>query len=201
MRILIAMECSGRVRDAFLARGHDAVSCDLKPTMRPGPHYQGDVLDILYDRWDAMIAHPVCRYLTNSGNKHLYKGWKKENGRDEARWRLMRKAAKFFMLFDRADHIPLRAVENPIMHCHAVKIIGRRADQYIQPWMFGSPFQKATGLHLHGFPKLVPERTKAGYAPGEIKQAVFLMPPSPDREALRSMTDPNIARAMAEQWG
>jgi hypothetical protein len=173
--------------------------------MRPGPHYQGDVLDILNDRWDAMIAHPVCRYLTNSGNKHLYRRlngvWAKENGIDEERFRLMRKAARFFMKFDRAKHIPFRAVENPVMHCHGVKIIGRKADQYIQPWMFGSPRQKATGLWLTALPKLVPERTKASYMPDEIIQEVRYMTPSPDREEKRSMTDIQIARVFAKQWG
>ena len=155
MIILIACECSGIVRDAFLALGHDAMSADLKPTQRPGPHYQGDVRDVLYDRWDALIAHPVCKYMANSGNKHLYlriEGkWAKENGKNEERWEKMKAGAEFFNLFDRADHIPLRCVENPIMNGHALGMVGRIATQFVQPHWFGDPFSKATGLWLTGF--------------------------------------------------
>ncbi len=203
MKILIACECSGIVRDAFRALGHDAMSCDLKPTQRPGPHYQGDVRDVLYDRWDALIAHPVCKYMANSGNKHLYlriEGkWAKENGINEERWAKMRAGAEFFKLFDRAEHIPLRCVENPIMNGHALAMVGRPATQFIQPWMFGEPFQKATGLWLTGWPKLVPQTSKADFS--QIEQAVWKMPPSDDREEKRSQTYEGIANAMAAQWG
>jgi hypothetical protein len=193
VRGLIACECSGVVRDAFLKRGHDVISCDLKPTQRPGPHYQGDVRDILYDAWDFMIAHPVCKYMTNAGVRWLHE-------RPE-RWELLRKGAEFFLLFEKATHIPRRAVENPIMHKYARELIGRKADQYVQPWMFGDPFQKATGLHLTSLPKLTPRKRKNDYAPNEIKQACWLMSPGPDREEKRSETYPGIAAAMAEQWG
>lgn len=179
------------------------MSCDLKPTRRPGPHYQGDVRDVLHKSWDLLIAHPVCKRLTNAGAKHLYIGMKKENGINPVAWKAMEEGAEFFNLFQgpAVAHIPKRCVENPIMHCHAAKLVGCRATQFVHPWWFGSPFQKATGLHLHGLPKLPRERSKDSYAPGEIKQAVWLMGPSPDREEKRSNTDPQVARAMAQYWG
>lgn len=205
MNILIACETSGIMRDAFIARGHNAVSCDLKPTQRPGPHIQDDARAVLRFNWDMLIAHPVCKFLTNAGAKHLYKRvngvWAKKNGRNEERWEAMRKGAEFFRLFERAEHIPKRAVENPIPHGHARALMGRRADQYVHPWWFGSPFSKATGWWLTGLPLLPREREKSSYAPGEIKQAVWLMPPSEDREEKRSETDPQVARACAQYWG
>ena len=202
MKILIACECSGMIRDAFLALGHDAMSCDLKPTQRPGPHHQGDVRDILYQQWDMLIAHPVCKFMANSGNKHLYlriEGkWAKENGKNEERWEKMKAGAEFFNLFDRADHIPLRCVENPIMNGHALGMVGRIATQFVQPHWFGDPFSKATGLWLTGFKPLV--RTH-WIDPATIQQAVWKMPPSDDREEKRSETYPGIAFEMARQWG
>lgn len=201
---MVACECSGAVRDALLARGHNAISCDLKPTRSPGPHYQGDVRDILWKPWDMLIAHPVCKYLTNAGSKHLYRRvngvWSKANGPDEERWRLMREGAEFFLLFENATHIPKRAVENPIMHGHALEIIGRKADQFVQPWWFGDPYQKATGLWLTNLPKLQRKFEKTDYPDG-IRQECWLMAPGPEREELRSKTYPGIAAAMAEQWG
>lgn len=199
LRILIACECSGAVRDAFRALGHTAVSCDLKPSRAPGPHIQGDVREVLYHQWDMLIAHPVCRYLANSGAKHLYVGKKKENGADPERWANMGEAVAFFKMFDQAKHIPMRCVENPIMHGHAMRRIGRPATQYVQPWMFGDPFSKATGLWLTGLMPLRPSHDRSDYS--EIKQDVWKMPPGPDREEKRSNTYPGIARAMAEQWG
>ncbi len=201
MRVLVACECSGEVRDAFLAFGHDAVSCDTKPTRKPGPHYQGDVKDILGDAWDMLVAHPTCKFLTNAGVRWLYIDGRKENGVDQTRWDAMEEGVEFYKLFCDADHIPKRVVENPIMHEFAAARIGHRADQFVHPWWFGSPFQKATGLKLYGLPKLTRERERSSYAPGEIKQAVWLMGPSPDREELRSNTDPQVARAMAQYWG
>lgn len=192
MKILVACEESGRVRDALIAQGHKAVSCDLLPSRTPGPHYQCDVREVLGDKWDGLVAHPVCKYLANSGVQHLHK--------EKGRWKKMRDGAAFFLLFHNAKHIPMRAVENPIMHRYAVKIVGRKADQYVQPYMFGDPFQKATGFWLTGLPKLIPERRKDDYEPGEIKQECWLMPPGPEREKLRSTTYPGIARAISEQW-
>lgn len=200
MKILVACERSGVVRDALIARGHQAYSCDLFPSRRPGPHLLGDVRHALAYPWDMLIAHPVCRYLANSGVKWLYKGGRKENGVDPERWELMQEAAQFYLLFTNAHHIPKRAIENPIMHEYAAELVGHRADQFVHPWWFGSPFQKATGFKLYNLPKLPRERTKDSYAPGEIKQAVWLMGPSEDREEKRSETDPQVARAMAQYW-
>lgn len=197
MNILVACERSGIVRDALIAAGHNAISCDLKPSRRPGPHLQCDVRLVLHRPWDGMIAHPVCRYLTNAGVRWLHS--------QPGRWELMREGAAFFKTLDSGPeirHIPLRAVENPIMHEYAAAIIGRRADQFVQPWWFGSPFQKATGFHLTGLPALPQEFARTWYAERniEIKQAVWLMGPSEDREEKRSETDPQVARAIARYW-
>lgn len=193
MRILVACEKSGRVRDALLAAGHDAMSCDLEPTEAPGPHYQGDVRDVLHEQWDGLVAHPVCRYLSNSGVRWLHE-------RPE-RWAAMVEGAEFFALFLNAAHIPRRAVENPIMHKYAAALIGRRADQFVQPHWFGDPFKKATGLHLEGLPKLTRTHYPGDYPPGTVfKQECWLMGPSAERESLRSRTYLGIANAIATQW-
>lgn len=192
MRILVACECSGEFRDALIALGHDAISCDLKPTRKPGPHYQGDVRDILYDHWDGLIAHPVCRRLANSGVRWLHE-------RPEY-WPEMEKGAEFFKLFLNARHIKRRAVENPVMHGHALKLVGRKADQFVQPWWFGDPFKKATGWWLDGLPKLVRTHQITDYAPGEIKAECHLMTPGPDREEKRSKSYPGHARVATLQW-
>ena len=193
MRVLVACESSGIVRDEFLKLGHDAISCDLKPTERPGPHHQGDVREILGQPWDLLVAHPVCRRLANSGVR-----WLHERPEYMAQ---VRPAAEFFMLFDQAKHIPMRAVENPVMHKYGRAIVGRKADQYFHPHFFGSPFQKLTGLWLHGLPGLIRTHWPKDYPPGTaFVQAVWLMGPSPTREEDRSRTDPLIAKAMAEQW-
>lgn len=193
MNILVACESSGLVRDALAARGHNVVSCDLKPSERPGLHYQGDVRDILFRQWDMLIAHPVCRRLTNAGVRWLHER--------PGYWQELEDGAAFFRLFDRAEHIPKRCVENPIMHRYALERVGRRATQFVQPWWFGSPFQKATGLWLTGLPKLTKRFNKSDYPEGSIRQAVWLEPPGPEREANRSRTDPAVAQAMAEAWG
>jgi hypothetical protein len=197
MNILVACERSGIVRDALIAAGHNAISCDLHPSRAPGPHLQCDVRRVLHRPWDGMVAHPVCRYLTNAGVRWLHS--------DPDRWPLMEKAAAFFRMLDsgpEVQHIPRRAVENPIMHEYAAAIIGRRADQFVHPWWFGSPFQKATGFHLTGLKPLPREYERAWYAGRgiPIKQAVWLMGPSEDREEKRSQTDPQVARAIAQYW-
>lgn len=196
MKVLIACEFSGVVRDAFRAMGHDAVSCDLLPSERPGPHLQGDVLQYLGDGWDLMIAHPPCTYLTNSGVWCLH--------RDKDRWGKMRDGAALFKALLNAD-IPRVAVENPIMHKYAVKIIGRRQDQVIQPWQFGHPESKGTGLWLKGLPKLKPskilQKPEAGHWNNQTPSGRNKIGPSPDRWKLRSITYPGIAEAMAYQWG
>lgn len=194
MKVLIACEYSGTVRDAFIRGGHDAMSCDFLPTDSPGPHHQGDVMEIINDGWDLMIAHPTCTYLTNAGVCHLHK--------DQSRWDKMRDGAAFFKLLLDAN-IPKIAVENPIMHKYAVEIIGRRQDQVIQPWMFGHMEQKATCLWLKGLPKLLPTnnvKAEMMKLPNSQRQRLHYLSPGPDRWKLRSTTFKGIADAMAEQW-
>jgi hypothetical protein len=194
MRVLIACEYSGAVRDAFRALGHDAVSCDLLPTDRPGPHIRGDATVLLSDGWDMLIAHPPCTYLANSGVRWLYG---KQGGtavRDEARWEKMREAADLFRTFLDAP-IPLIAVENPVMHKHAREIIGRGPDCTIQPWEHGHGEIKRTCFWLKGLPPLTPSNVVDGRKP-----RVHFASPGPDRWKERSTTLPGIAAAMAAQW-
>jgi hypothetical protein len=194
MRILVACEYSGKVRDAFRAKGHDAMSCDILPTEVPGPHYQGDVRDVLHDGWDLMVAHPPCTYLSNSGVSWLYK--------DETRWAKMRDAAEFFRTLLNAP-IPKRAIENPIMHKYAVEVIGRRQNQVVQPWMFGHAEQKATCLWLEGLPPLRETnnvKAELQALSAAERQRLHWLPPSKDRWKLRSTTFDGIAAAMSEQW-
>lgn len=181
MRVLIACEYSGRVRDAFLECGHDALSCDLLPTEVPGPHYQGDIRNIVDDCWDLMIAHPPCTFLAVSGAR-----WFKDR-------KPQQKAALAFvqMLLDLP--IPRIALENPISVISS-KI--RKPDQIIQPWMFGQGETKATCLWLKNLPELVPTNIVSGR-----EARVHKMGPSPDRWKERSRTYEGIAAAMAEQWG
>jgi hypothetical protein len=198
VRVLVACEFSGIVRDAFRERGHEAWSCDLLPSESLGPfHYRGDVRRLLSPEggfnvrgWDLMIAHPPCTYLANSGVRWLYGGKGKE--RDENRWIRMELAAEFFQALLDAP-IPRIAVENPIMHRHAGL---PRPTQTIQPWQFGTPETKATCLWLKGLPPLVSTRIVDGRTP-----RVHHASPGPDRWKERSRTDVNIAAAMAEQWG
>ena len=190
MKVLVACEFSGIVRDAFIARGHDAISCDLLPTDRPGPHYQGDVFDILDQDWSLMVAHPPCQYLSNSGVRWLYGG--KGKVPDPVRWAEMERAAAFFMALLDAP-IPRIAVENPIMHGHAGI---RKPDQIVQPWWFGHGETKATGLWLRNLPPLVPTNVVDGRAP-----RVHYASPGPNRWKERSRTLQGLADAMADQWG
>jgi len=160
-----------------------------------GPHYQGDVFDVIGDGWDLMVAHPPCTYLANSGAKHLYLGMKKENGPNPARWEAMREGAEFFKALLEAN-IPKVAVENPIMLGHARNIIGTGPTQIIQPWQFGHGETKATGLWLRNLPPLKPTNIVDGR-----EQRVHRLPPSADRWKLRSTTFEGIAQGMADQWG
>jgi len=196
MRVLIACEYSGVVREAFAAKGHYAMSCDLEPTDILGNHYQGSVLDIINDGWDLMIAHPPCTYLTNAGVCHLHK--------DNSRWEKLDDGAAFFKLLLDA-HIPKIAVENPIMHKYAKERIGNiKQSQVIQPWMFGHMEQKATCLWLKGLPLLQEtNNVKAQMLelPDNQRQRLHYLPPSPTRWKERSKTFQGIADAMAEQWG
>lgn len=186
MKVLIACEFSGIVRDAFTAKGHDAWSCDLLPTERPGNHIQGDVLKILNNNWDLMIAHPPCTRLCNSGVRWLA---------ERNLWREMKAAAGFFRILLDAP-IDKVVCENPIPHKYAIKEIGREYDQIIQPWQFGHGETKATCLWLKNLPELKPANITAGR-----EARIHKMSPSKNRGRLRSITFQGIADAMAEQWG
>jgi hypothetical protein len=182
-RVLIACEYSGTVRDAFLALGHEAMSCDLLPTETPGPHYQGDVRDVLDYPWDLMIAHPPCTDLSVSGARHF--AAKRMDGRQQA-------SASFFLRLSKAD-IPHIAIENPVC---IMSSLWRKPDQTIQPWQFGHGETKATCLWLKNLPPLKHTAVVDGR-----EQRVHKLPPSPDRWKIRSKTYEGIARAIAEQWG
>lgn len=181
MKVLVACEYSGVVRDAFLARGHDAMSCDLLPTEVAGPHHQGDVRDVLYDDWDLMVAHPPCTHLAVSGAR-----WFKDKLPEQA------EALEFVRLLLEAP-IARIALENP------VSIISsriRKPDQTIQPWQFGHGEVKRTCLWLKNLPPLQPTDVVDGREP-----RVHMMPPGPDRWKERSRTFAGIGAAMADQWG
>lgn len=197
MRVLVACEYSGRVRDAFLARGHDAISCDLLPTDVPGPHHQGDVLELIRrEKFDLMVAHPPCTYLCSSG---LH--W---NGRVPGRAEKTEEALEFVRALLSCD-IPKIALENPA-GCIGTRI--RKSDQIIQPWQFGADASKSTCLWLKGLPKLVPTSIieprivngKKRWA-NQTDSGQNRLPPSEDRWKIRSETYVGIAEAMAAQWG
>lgn len=193
MRVLVACEFSGVVRDAFAAKGHDAWSCDLLPTESPGNHLVGDVRNFFHLDWDLMIAHPPCTYLANSGVRWLYGG--KGAVVDQTRWAHMVDAAQFFNECLAAP-ISRIVVENPIMHSHARKIVSQTYTQIIHPWQFGHGETKATCLWLKRVRPLTPTAIVAGRQPN-----IHKLPPSVDRWKLRSKTYVGIAAAMASQWG
>lgn len=179
-KVLIACEYSGRVRDAFRAKGHTAVSCDLLPSETEGPHFQGDVRDFIHHGWDLLIAHPPCTHLAVSGAR-----WFKDKLVEQ------QEALDFVrMLLDAP--IPCIALENPIS---IISSRIRKPDQIIQPWQFGHGETKATCLWLKGLPLLKPTNIVEGR---EAK--VHRMPPGPDRWKDRSRTYTGIAQAMADQW-
>jgi hypothetical protein len=197
MRVLVACEYSGAVRDAFIKRGHDAMSCDLLPTDAPGPHYQGDVMDVINDGWDLMIAHPPCTYLCSSG---LH--W---NTKDPSRAQKTEDALAFVRTLLDAN-IPRIALENP-QGCIGTRI--RKADQYIHPWQYGHDASKKTGLWLknlpllasdprqHIAPRMVEGRPRWG---NQTDGGQNRLGPSDDRWKLRSATYAGIAAAFAAQW-
>ena len=194
MRVLVACEFSGLVRDAFRAKGHDAWSCDLLPSEREGPHLQCDVLTVLADGWDLMIAHPPCTYLSRAGAR-----WWKMPGRDL----LAAEAAEFvFALHDAPiEHI---AIENPIGQLNRR---WRYPDQTIQPWQFGHPYSKSTCLWLKALPLLQPTIVLPEYRP-LIRANVTARLRRGDRQTgkysgglITAKTFPGIAQAMADQWG
>lgn len=195
MRVLIACEFSGIVRDAFTARGHDAWSCDLLPSETPGHHHAGPLEDWIGSgrEWDLIIGHPPCTYLSNSGVRWLYGG--KGNVKDAQRWAQMKSACAFFNLIRNRDCKRV-CIENPIPHKYAIELIGKTYSQIIQPWQFGHNETKATCLWLRGLPDLQPSNIVAGRTP-----RVHFASPGPDRWKERSRTLPGVAKAMAEQWG
>jgi len=185
MRVLVACEFSGIVREAFIARGHDAISCDLIPSERIGEHFLGDVMDCLRveKEFDLMIHHTPCTDLASSGARWFPQKVEKQ-----------KKAVEFFRtLMDVA--IPMIAGENPIGR---LSTLYRKPDQIIQPWQFGEPETKATCLWLKNLPKLIPTKI---IPEDQRKHSVHMEPPSPDRWKNRSRTFQGIADAMANQWG
>ncbi len=191
MKVLIACEYSGRVRDEFLKLGHEAMSCDLLQTDAAGPHYQGDVRDVLDYPWDMMIAHPPCTDLAVSGAAWFAK--KRMAGQQQA-------SASFFMMLAKAD-IPQIVIENPVC---VMSSLWRKPDQTIQPWMFGHMEQKATCLWLKNTPPLAPTnivKDEMMLLPKNQRERLHYLPPSADRWKLRSETYLGIAQAMASQWG
>jgi len=183
MKVLVACEYSGTVRDAFIKLGHDAMSCDLLPTDTTGPHYQGDVFDIINDGWNLMIAHPPCTHLAVSGARYFAE--KRADGRQQG-------AVDFFMALANCN-IAKIAIENPVC---IMSTIWRKPDQIIQPWQFGHGETKVTCLWLKGLPLLIPTDIVEGR-----EARIHLMPPTADRWKLRSKTYQGIANAMAKQWG
>lgn len=203
-RVLIGCECSGIVRDAFKARGHFAMSCDMKETQRPGNHYVGDVFDLDWDWFDLAIFHPPCTNICNSSSKHLYiDGWL-ENGRDVQRWHDMQRGAEFFKRCYNWN-APRVACENPVMLGYARDHADiPKATQFVQPWMFGHPEQKKTGLWLRNLPKLKETNNVYAYMvtlPEKERNRIHYMGPNGDRGEARSETYPGIADAFADQWG
>ena len=202
MKILVACECSGRVRDGFLALGHDAMSCDLLPTENPGPHYEGSVHDILGNGWDMMVAFPPCTHLAVSGAAWFEQ--KRADGRQQ-------QGIDFFMSLANAP-IHRIAIENPV---GIMSNLWRKPDQIIQPYYFGDEFQKTTCLWLKNLPKLVHHKETDLFAecthvdrgemitfPSGKRMAKWyaMLRPDASRGGIRSKTFPGIANAMATQW-
>jgi hypothetical protein len=194
MKVLIACEYSGRVRDAFTKLGHDAMSCDILETESPGKHYKGDVRDVIGGGWDMMVAHPPCTYLTVSANKWYKDQPERKSGTlvGQAR-RDAREEAIFFFMLLMTSNISKIAIENPI---GVLSSRYRKPDQVIQPWQFGHGETKATCLWLKNLPKLESTNVVDGR-----EQRLHLLPPSIDRAKIRSKTYQGIADAMAMQWG
>ena len=192
MRVLVACESSGRVRDAFRAAGHDAVSCDVLPTEAPGPHIEGDVLPHLADGWDMIVAFPPCTHLAVSGARHF--AAKRADGRQQ-------EGIAFFLAIAAAPVAKL-AIENPV---GIMSSLYRKPDQVIQPWQFGHDASKTTCLWLRGLPHLVPTDVltmpERGRWANQTASGQNRLGPSPDRWKQRSATYPGIASAMAAQWG
>jgi hypothetical protein len=197
MKILIACEFSGIVRDAFIAKGHDAMSCDFEDTDRPGPHYKGNVFNIIKEGWDMMIAFPPCTYLTTTANRSFL------NNPD--RWHKRLQAVIFV---HRLLDAPINkiCIENPkgVISTHI-----RKPDQYIQPYEHGHAESKMTGLWLKNLPLITPTNVVEpvwvlASTSGKRHSPTHFHNPStnrPDNAKLRSTTYQGIANAMAGQWG
>lgn len=212
MKVLVACEYSGVVRDAFIEKGHDAMSCDMLPTEKAGPHYQGDIMDIINDEWDLMIAHPPCTYLTVTGNKwfyhpedkHLPTNMRRPHPRFPDRKKQRQDAIDFFINLAGAA-INKIALENPV---GAISTHWRKPDQYIHPYYFGEPHSKKTGLWLKGLPPLTPTNEvepqwyiyKDGRRDPLWHVETMKLEPH-ERMKARSKTFKGIATAMADQWG
>lgn len=182
MRVLVGCEYSGRVRDAFIAAGHDAVSCDVLPSESPGPHIQGDVRDVLGAGWDLAVFHPPCTYLAKISAVHL--------ARNPSRQQQLVEAVAFFLDCLNAP-IPHVAVENPLMLGRAMRLIGERPAQWIEPYQFGAPYTKRTGLWLRNLQPLLPT--------DPVKPVASWTDVARSAHA-RSLTFTGIAEAMAAQW-
>ena len=189
VRVLVACEFSGIVRDAFQRHGHDAISCDLDPSERPGLHIHGDVSAVLRESWDLVIAHPPCTYLANSGVRWLHV-------RPE-RWRGLWEGAGFFLACLHAN-APRIAVENPVMHKYGRELIGRRPDFTIQPWQFGHGETKRICLWTTNLPSLTPTNIVTGREP-RVHWGCGTKGTARQKE--RSRFFEGIAEAMAQQWG
>ena len=194
MRVLIGCEFSGRVRDAFIRLGHEAVSCDLEASEAAGPHIQGDLLEAMYDgNWDLGVMHPPCTHLCSSGSRWFAK--KRESG-------VQQQSIDFFMAVANAP-IPKMAIENPV---GIMSSVWRKPDQIIQPYQFGDSFQKTTCLWLKNLPKLVPTKIvdkgeMVTLSSGKKMAKWSAYAPHKDRVKIRNRTFPGIAEAFAMQWG
>ena len=188
MDVLIAGECSGIVRDAFINKGFNAVSCDYYPTEKPGPHIRADFRPVLRDRWDLIIAHPDCTRLCNSGVRWL---WERDL------WADMKQGAENFVLCleGNAPHV---GVENPVMHKYAREIVGRGPDFTVQPWQFGDNVKKRTCFWVEDLPTLFPTSNLDG---SMALPSVHYESPGPNRAKNRSRMFPGLANALADQWG
>ena len=196
MKVLVACEFSGVVRESFRKLGHDAWSCDLLPSDDNSKyHIQDDVLNHLNDGWDLMIAHPPCTFLCNSGVSHLSK-----DDFQQPRWDELRKASEFFKALLNCN-IPIICIENPIPHKYGQL---PKYTQIIQPYQFGHPERKATCLWLKNLPKLEPTKDvkeEMLKLPKKESQRIHYTSPGKDRWKIRSRTFQGIANAMANQWG
>lgn len=184
LRVLVACEFSGIVRDAFIARGHEAMSCDLEPSERPGPHYEGNVLDILGYEWDMMIAHPPCTYLAISGRAWFHKRQAEQE-----------EAVQFVLNLANASHIPHIAIENPLS---VLSTKWRKPDQIVEPCWFGHHEKKRTCWWLKNLPLLSPT---FNVCDEPLDKRVQMMGESKNRARERSRTYTGMAHAMSEQWG